>query len=208
MPSVIALRVLLGAGLGLGALDLVWINASLAPRLVASEPAPASEAVPETAIEAPDNAPAAAIETAGTDTPTIEAPEAPAAAPSVSHAPPGPDADEVANEPLTDAVELRRVYFDTGSATLRSTARKALARLAAAAGPNATFVLEGHADYRGDERLNQSLSADRAREVQRHLIQLGIDPGRIRVGYAGEGNETHELWRDRRVDIEITGGTR
>lgn len=204
MPSVFALRALLGAGLGLGALDLVWINASLAPRLAA---APAASAPEDT------------IATTATDTHAIEldepAPAPAAAAPLAPDAPP-PEADEVARtreasrERTTEraTVEIRRVYFDTGSATLRGTARKALARIAASAGERTTFVLEGHADYRGDERFNQSLSEMRAKEVQRHLIQLGIDPARIHVGYAGEGNETQELWRDRRVDIQITGGTR
>ena len=173
MASLLALRALLGAGLGLGALDLVWINVAIAPRLVEHEPTARIAANPPpvvTPIEEPAPAPAAQA-----------TPEQPA---------------------------IKRVYFATDSAQLEGRSRRALAELVADAGSTAQFVLEGHADYRGTEALNETLSKDRAITVQHELVRLGIERARIRLAYAGEAQPSSELWRDRRVDIQILGGTR
>ena len=172
MASLVALRALLGAGLGLGALDLIWINVAIAPRLVEHEPAAHVAATPPPLV-----------------TP-IEQPPAPA-----------PDA---APEPPA----IKRVYFATDSAALEARSRDALAELVADAGSTAQFVLEGHADYRGTEALNETLSKDRAFTVQEALVRLGVARARIRVNYAGEAPPSSALWRDRRVDIQILGGTR
>jgi OmpA-OmpF porin, OOP family len=76
------------------------------------------------------------------------------------------------------------------------------------AGPDAMIVLEGHADHRGDESLNRELSRQRALSVARQLEKLGVERSRIRVDYVGEDEtvDSTELWRARRVDIQITGG--
>ncbi|NVB81958.1 MAG: OmpA family protein [Kofleriaceae bacterium] len=179
MPSVIALRALVGAGLGLGALDLVVINTALAPRLVSHEPAPVTAAAA-----------------------TVEVPTAPAIEPAPPPAPPP------VVEPRPVQVISEHVYFATNSADLGPRTRKTLEKLVALAGPTSEIVLEGHADYRGDESLNKTLSKDRATTVQKQLVHLGIERSRIRVGYVGEDAAGDELWRDRRVDIQITGGTR
>jgi outer membrane protein OmpA-like peptidoglycan-associated protein len=177
MPSVIALRALLGAGLGLGALDIVWINVSLAPQLIAPEQPPLVQAhvVEETPIPTPTPP---AVEPAPSVTPIDEPPA-----------------------PMTASV-----YFETGSAELSAAARKSLAELVAHA-PAGDIVAEGHADARGSERLNEALSKDRALAVQHALIRLGIAPARIQVKFAGASESSSELWRDRRVDIQIVGGT-
>lgn len=187
MPSVFALRMLLGAGLGLGALDVVWINAALAPRLVQDDTAPAAAAA---AISEPSASPR----------------EDHAPVHVAEPAPSEPEPSELAAK--TEPIINTRVYFATASAALDARARNLLARLVADAGPAAQFLVEGHADYRGDESRNESLSKDRALSVEQHLVQLGIDRARIRVDYVGEGDATGELWRDRRVEIQITGGTR
>jgi outer membrane protein OmpA-like peptidoglycan-associated protein len=166
MPSLLALRALLGAGLGLGALDLVWINAALAPRLADTTPAPAI----------------------ATPTPT----PAPVVTPI-----------ELPREAIID-----HVYFDTGSAVITARGHEVLAHLAATTGPTAQIALAGHADCRGGEALNQTLSKDRAIAVQQELVRLGLDRARIHVDYAGATRDSSDLWRERRVDIRITGGTR
>lgn len=165
MPSVLVLRGLLGASLGLGALDLVWINAVLAPQL-----SPAS------------------------------APVALAATPAVEVAvPPVP-------VPAPRAEMTSRVYFATRSAKLDERARAELARLVTQAGTDADVTLEGHADVRGEEAFNLSLSKARAVAVQAELVKHGLAPGRIHVGFVGEGTATSgELWRDRRVEIQLRG---
>ena len=160
---MLALRALLGAGLGLGALDLVWINAALAPRLVETTPAPViarSAPIVVTPIEQP-------------------------------------------REAIVD-----HVYFDTGSAVLTARSREVLAHLAAITGATAQISLDGHADCRGTEALNQTLSKDRAVAVQDELVRLGIDRARIQIDYAGATRDSSDLWRERRVDIQITGGMR
>jgi outer membrane protein OmpA-like peptidoglycan-associated protein len=166
------LRALLGAGLGFGALDLVWINAALAPRLVEHEPTPVAET------------PAPIV------TPTVTPIDEPTPAPA----------------PTKTLVD--HVYFETGSTAITPRSHKVLVALADLAGPTAQIALEGHADYRGSEANNETLSKDRALSVQQELVRLGIDAARIRLDYVGETRASSELWRDRRVDIQIVGGTR
>jgi outer membrane protein OmpA-like peptidoglycan-associated protein len=206
MASVTALRAILGASLGLGAIDVLWLDMVLAPKVVGAEPqAPATrlasaspEAVPQQPVEpapTPDPAPApapavAAAEPTPTPPPAVEPTPAPAPEPAPAAAP-----------------ASTQVFFETRSTELDRDARDALDRLAAQAG---TFVVEGHADARGRERFNEALSRDRALAVQAYLVEHGVDAARIQVRYVGEDAAAHrgELWRDRRVDIEITGGTR
>lgn len=169
MASVIALRAILGACLSVGALDLVWINAALAPRLFEHQPEPSSAATQPSLVVAP-------IE------PALPPPEPPTSA---------------AMEP---------VYFATMSTAIVARTRTALDRVVESVGADAVVVLEGHADHRGDEALNKTLSKDRANAVRNYLVRRGIPRSRIRVDYAGEAPASSELWRDRRVDIQITGG--
>jgi outer membrane protein OmpA-like peptidoglycan-associated protein len=181
MASVIALRAVLGASLGLGTVDLVWINLALAPRVVGQAPAPADVPAPQQRVADATPRPA-----------EVPAPVAPA--PAVP-------------EPAVPIVEP--VYFATRSAVLDAGARRTLTTLVERAAPGAEFVLEGHADYRGDEGSNRTLSKQRALATARFLEELGVDRSRIRVGYVGEDQSTasRELWRDRRVDIQINGGS-
>lgn len=188
MPSIVALRVIAGASLALGAVDLAWINLALAPAVTA--PSGASAAAPRpAAVTAPPTAPPA---------------PAAAIAPEVS---PSPDA--VPAPSSAPATAPGAVYFATSSIALDAAARDTIDALVAGAAPDAVFELRGHADYRGEAWRNRRLSRDRAFVVARHLGQLGIAAVRIRVSFAGEGPvvESGE-WRDRRVDIEITGGAR
>ena len=190
MASVIALRALLGAGLGLGALDLVWINGALAPRLAEHPVAPPlAMAGPQVAVTEP----------------AVPAPAPPVERPApIAEQPPAPSVEPTA----PPATVTERVYFSTNSAELGTRSGKTLERLVAQASPEAMFVLEGHADYRGDESRNKSLSKDRALSVEDRLVRLGVARDRIQVHYVGEDQASSQLWRDRRVEIEITGGTR
>lgn len=195
MPSVTALRALLGASLGLGAMDVLWLDLALAPKVVADDDRAQSRApVLASSLVAAPPAAVASPQPRGHEPPPVVATEEPPA---------------VAAEPIvaSEAVHEHRVYFETLSARLDTTAREALDLLAAKDG---TFVLEGHADVRGDEALNEQLSAKRARVVAAYLHARGVEEARIEVGFVGEANasEGGDLWRDRRVDIRIDGGTR
>jgi outer membrane protein OmpA-like peptidoglycan-associated protein len=221
MPSVTALRALLGASLGLGAIDLLWIDLALAPKVLEAEPAPAMAAVtpaPPPPAVTPTPAPAAAPAPAPTPAPAPAAPEPDVAITPAADPPADPPADPSADPPTDPpadppvdppAVTTETVYFATRSDDLDTDARATLDALAARAG---TFTLEGHADMRGRERFNEALSRRRALAVQSYLAERGVDADRIDVRYVGEDAATAaddgELWRDRRVDIQITGGPR
>jgi outer membrane protein OmpA-like peptidoglycan-associated protein len=183
MASLVALRALVGASLGLGAADLLWLNVALAPDLVVSTPTPSQLVTPVPLRITPR---------------VVAHDERP---PS-----PAPEPEAVATPP-----DSRVVYFQTLSARLDGSARETLARLVEEAPDNAQLVLEGHADYRGDEQLNDRLSRDRANAVANYLVGLGMARTRLRIDHVGESGATAQLaetWRDRRVDIQITGGSR
>jgi outer membrane protein OmpA-like peptidoglycan-associated protein len=178
MASSTALRMMLGASLGLGAFDLLLIDVALAPEVVA-------DSVVSPRFTPQD--PLLAVVATGTAAPLAPAPEPVAV---------------VAASPVVKS----HVYFKTMSATLDGTARVALDALAVT---GATIVLEGHADERGDDGYNTKLSRKRALAVQRYLVERGAERERIKVRFAGEdGADDPDLWRDRRVDIQITGGPR
>lgn len=163
---------MLGASLGLGALDLLWIDVALAPEVVADStvaPRPAPVTVASIAVPVP-----------------VPLPEPP----PVVVPPPRPT--------------KTHVYFATMSADLDDAARTILDDLVT---DDAAFVLEGHADERGNDRYNTKLSRKRALAVEQYLVERGVGRDRVEVRYAGEaGAEDPDLWRDRRVDILITGG--
>jgi outer membrane protein OmpA-like peptidoglycan-associated protein len=179
MPSIVILRAVAGATLGLGVADLVVLNAVLGPGALAGDPPPAVVAV--------------------ATPPATPAPPAPPATVSVEprEERPAPHRDE-------------RIYFATMSAALGADALTALHEMVERASPTATFTLEGHADVRGAEGLNLSLSRSRATAVAAQLARLGVARARITVDFVGSANAspTGELWRDRRVDIRITDGGR
>jgi len=205
MASVTALRALLGASLGLGTLDLVWLDLALAPEVV--ERAPAAHASAPAPAPSPTNA--ASAGPAPADAPRTEPVAASASPPADAAVGEVTTAGAVAEPAPPVAPRAARVYFATRSAALDHRAREALRRVAAVAGTDGELVLEGHADHRGDERLNDELSRQRAVAVEAYLVGLGVARAQIRVGYVGEAEALDtELWRDRRVDIQISGGPR
>jgi outer membrane protein OmpA-like peptidoglycan-associated protein len=192
MPSITALRALLGASLGLGAVDLAVIDVVLAPDVVdrgvavavVPPPAPSVEPLPPARIEV------APSEVAPSEVAAIEVAPVPAPA--------------VAAEPVSGG---KSVYFATMSAVLDTRARETLDLLAAT---GVSFILEGHADHRGDDSYNKKLSRKRALAVEDYLVEHGVERGRIEVSYKGEvdAEQDNDLWRDRRVDVLISGGSR
>lgn len=218
MPTVLAHKLIVGASLGLGVLDLAWLDLALAPRALAgagehgdaaTEPAALAraEGAPPPAVPAPPPASAEASPPAN-ETPPAELPAhgAPAAI-ARSHA----AVDEPAtDEPTIEIAIDKQVYFASMRAELDGTAREVLDSLVRNVPASATIVLDGHADYRGEETYNKKLSRRRAQNVAAYLVEHGIAHERIRIGYIGEEapHDADELWRDRRVDIQISGGPR
>lgn len=114
-------------------------------------------------------------------------------------------ADSSTTEELVD-----RIYFSSGSAALSKDAKPALAALATLLLKDMTLKavrIEGHADQRGKDGVNQLLSERRTRAVQNYLLAQGVpvtktmvvSMGARRPLRAGENTVAHS--RNRRVDL-------
>lgn len=87
---------------------------------------------------------------------------------------PGTQADLVVN--VGD-----RVFFETDSSDLTSSARSTLENQAAwlAQYDSLTIAIEGHADERGTREYNLALGERRANSVRNYLAALGVSPSRL-----------------------------
>ena len=107
-----------------------------------------------------------------------------------------------------------RVFFETDSTDLTSTASATLDRQAAwlSRYPRYSFVVEGHADERGTREYNYSLSARRAQTVRDYLASRGIAGSRMRtVSYGKERPvavcDDISCWsQNRRAVTALSGG--
>ena len=93
------------------------------------------------------------------------------------------------------------ITFRTGSSELTTESIAMMAKVAAALQTDRlagfAFRVEGHADPRGDEGLNQRLSQARAEAVVRHLVdKFGILPERL----TPVGRGSSELYDTVRID--------
>jgi len=140
-----------------------------------------------------------------------------------------PDVAEVVNGvddhdgcPDEGVVEVREgrivvaeaVFFDTDSFRIRDRSRPVLAAIATIVRdlpPRRVVLIEGHADQRGDNRYNFTLSFMRALAVHRELSALGLSPARLRpLGFGrrvprSTGTSPEELAANRRVEIIVSG---
>lgn len=104
------------------------------------------------------------------------------------------------------------VLFRVGESQLIPTARRSLELVAEAIkqqDENKAIIVEGHADSRGSDAMNQELSEARARAVQQFLIDHGLNGRNIQAVGRGESepianNATPEgRANNRRVEIII-----
>ena len=82
-----------------------------------------------------------------------------------------------------------RVFFDTDSTELSSTAQATLDKQARWLGqyPNYAFTVEGHADERGTREYNFALGARRAEVTKNYLVARGVSASRIKtISYGKE----------------------
>lgn len=221
MPSAFALRALLGATLSIGVADVAVIDLVAAPKAFAPPPAQAiAQTDPPPPPPPAPKPPMLAIAPALPPAPAspLPAPDAAAALPPAPAAPlPAPDAAAAlppapaASLPAPDAAPAAdgetQLYFATLHADLGDAARRALADRAGRAKQARAITVTGHADYRGAESVNASLRHARADAVRAELVRLGVDPARITTTVAPPATATPagELWRDRRVDLILTG---
>src|SRR5262245_1232993 len=107
-----------------------------------------------------------------------------------------------------------RVFFDTDSSELNSTAQATLAKQATWLQQYARYnvTIEGHADERGTREYNFALGARRAENTKEYLIARGIPASRIRtISYRKERpvarcNDISCWSQNRRAVTLLTGG--
>ena len=77
---------------------------------------------------------------------------------------------------MNEAIEIDNIYYETGSARVRTAARAELDKLVGVLKDNPTLLIEigAHTDSNGDDDFNQKLSERRARSVVRYLVKNGV----------------------------------
>ncbi len=121
--------------------------------------------------------------------------------------------DEGLIEMVDDRIVLdENVLFDFERARVKRAARPivdAIVHLIELHPEWTRMAVEGHADVRGNEEYNQSLSFRRARNVVRELTRRGVDPNRVsfegfgssRPRTSGRSEDAHQ--QNRRVEFVV-----
>src|SRR5437763_4370207 len=110
-------------------------------------------------------------------------------------------------------VSMPDVLFDTGSASLKSTARERLAKVAGIllAHPDIKVEGDGYTDSTGDPMFNERLSQERAASVESYLTQQGVQSSSISIHGFGEANPIASndsavgRQQNRRVELVVSG---
>jgi outer membrane protein OmpA-like peptidoglycan-associated protein len=110
-------------------------------------------------------------------------------------------------------IELRNVFFATGSSTLTAESNAELDRLVKLMKdvPGLKVEIGGHTDNVGSESMNQNLSQDRAASVVTYLTGKGITKDRLTsAGYGStkpvaSNNSNEGRQQNRRTEFKITG---
>lgn len=126
-----------------------------------------------------------------------------------------PEALARLEERLRQQVAADPILFASGQATIDAESAPILERLALAiiATPGIDVEVVGHTDGEGAVEINQDISERRAQAVVDRLIELGVDPERLRARGAGESepiadNETEEgRAQNRRIAFEFDGAS-
>ena len=120
---------------------------------------------------------------------------------------------DIGMEPLSNGsrMELRNVFFPTGSAELQPTSMAELDQVLQMLQQNVDLRLEvsGHTDNAGPPEVNQRLSEARANSVRDHLVGKGIDASRLTAIGHGDAlpvvpnDSDAERARNRRTEIKV-----
>jgi outer membrane protein OmpA-like peptidoglycan-associated protein len=124
-----------------------------------------------------------------------------------------PEALARLEERLRTEVAQEPILFASGQASIDPSSDPILVRLAAAiiATPGIDVEVVGHTDGEGAVEVNQEISERRAQAVLDRLVELGVDPERLRARGAGESepigdNSTEEgRAQNRRIAFEFDG---
>jgi outer membrane protein OmpA-like peptidoglycan-associated protein/tetratricopeptide (TPR) repeat protein len=120
---------------------------------------------------------------------------------------------ELKNIKVGSVIALRNIFFDTGKSTLRPESNSELDRLVKLMKDVSNLKIEigGHTDNTGSAKLNEGLSADRAKAVMNYLVSKGISGSRMTFkGYGpnkpiATNNTADGRQQNRRTEIKITG---
>jgi len=127
--------------------------------------------------------------------------------------PPAPAQRQTVEERLSS--ESQDAYFDYDKSDIRSDARDALTRDAAALKsiladfPNAVITVEGHCDERGSAEYNLALGDRRATSAKDFLVSLGVPGDRLKtISYGKERPQctesTESCWqKNRRAHLSV-----
>ena len=137
----------------------------------AAKPAPAPVAAAPTPAPAPAPAPAPVVQ---------KAPE-----------PVGPAVEEIAAREKAAALKAmvnEDVYFDYDSAVLSAAAQDVLKNKSIILGEysGVSVTIEGHCDERGTNEYNLALGERRAESAKSFLVNLGVNPSRLKTNSYGE----------------------
>lgn len=110
-----------------------------------------------------------------------------------------------------ETFENEDVHFEFDSIRLTPQAQEILTKKAEwlKANPNATVTIEGHCDERGTNEYNLALGDGRALSAKKYLLDLGIEPTRLKTVSYGEERpidptSTEEAWaKNRRAHFVI-----
>jgi len=109
------------------------------------------------------------------------------------------------------SANLYPVYFDFDQAGVKPSMTDVLIQNADYLNsiPNANVIIEGNSDDRGTNEYNLALGERRAINTQQYLINLGVDPARMRTVSFGEekplflGQDEDAYSHNRRVDFGL-----
>ncbi len=108
-------------------------------------------------------------------------------------------------------MSMQGVNFDTDSAKLKAESTTVLDQAVKVLNQQAVSVrIEGHADSRGSDAYNQSLSEKRAKSVTDYLVSKGVDADRLTSAGYGESkpvvanDSAAHMAKNRRVDLVVT----
>ncbi|WP_332913014.1 OmpA family protein [Algoriphagus boritolerans] len=87
-----------------------------------------------------------------------------------------------------EAFVFENVFFDFDKFDLKPESLTSLHRLQKflLENANVNILISGHTDNIGNENYNQTLSLQRARSVQKFLVEAGLHPGRVLVEGKGD----------------------
>ena len=108
-------------------------------------------------------------------------------------------------------IRLETLIFPQGESTISENSYEELDKLVAMLMefPEMTIQLEGHTDFRGNEKLNMELSKERVEATRDYLVNKGIEKARVKVKAFGGSQpitreNTPEASRlNRRVEVRI-----